>query len=219
MGPTLPNHSSTHGSSHGSHSACLEDGQETDQLISSNASSRPLSWAVHGQPQQRPEQHPETLRRRTRSCSCSAAQAGPATAAGTAPRAPYAASADGSCGRSPRACRHALVRQKLSSDVRSRCGRSHCRRAGRHDPAATRASAGCMPCRELLAEVDRLCLASWLVPTWLPSSKPPQIPSGQSHGPSGAAEGRLRINPRYMGMSRHLTEQPLRGPTGGLNHR
>ena len=151
MGPTLPNHSSTHGSSHGSHSACLEDGQETDQLISSNASSRPLSWAVHGQPQQRPEQRPETLRRRTRSCSCSAAQAGPATAAGTAPRAPYAASADGSCGRSPRACRHALVRQKLRSDVRSRCGRSHCRRAGRHDPAATRASAGCMPCRELLA--------------------------------------------------------------------
>ena len=133
---------------------------ETDQLISSNASSRPLSWAIHGQPQQRPEQRPQTLRRRTRICSCSAAQAGPATAAGTAPRAPYAASADGSCGRSPRACRHALVRQKLRSDVRSRCGRSHDRRAGRHDPAATRASAGCMPCRGSGSKLPTL--ASWL---------------------------------------------------------
>ena len=149
LGRTLPNPSSTHGSSHGAHSAYWEDGQDTDHLITSRASSRPPSCASHSHNCARNNvlrRHRGTLEAAAalrRSC-CKMTQVVPATAAGTASTAPRAASAEHSCGRSTRAYRHDLNRQKLRSDVGSRCGRSLGHRAGRHGPAAMSDQWDCM---------------------------------------------------------------------------
>ena len=192
LGRTLPNPSSTHGSSHGAHSAYWEDGQDTDHLISSHASSRPPSCAAHRHNCARNNvlrRHRGTLEAAAalrRSC-CKMTQVVPATAAGTASTAPRAASAEHSCGRSTRAYRHDLNRQKLRSDVGSRCGRSLGRRAGRHGPAATSDQCRLHVCA--LVKVGRV---------W-PRGTVPWLPSAQNHLKSRPGNPTHRVEQRGSG--------------------
>ena len=219
MGPTLPNHSSTHGSSHGSHSACLEDGQERPTNSSAAMRRRGLSPGLsmdsHSSarnnvlrryggalesvaalrrrqdlPRQQ-AQHRERLMQRLRMAAAGARREHADTL------------------WSARSCAPTSGRGVAEATIAGLAGTTQQRR----EPVQVACHVG------LRQQVPTL--ASWLttMASWLPSAKPPQIPSGQPHGPSGAAErGGYELIHVY-GLSRHLTQQPLRGPTGGLNHR